>query len=56
MILLYQYGEISNPFVLRNVFFKRELMDREEIFGRWPGHVNFSKAIFRGCNEQKSNS
>ena len=50
VILLYQYGEISNPFGLRNVFFKRELMDREGILGRWPGHVNFIKATFRGRN------
>ena len=25
--------------------------DREGILGRWPGYVNFTKVIFRGCNE-----
>ena len=24
--------------------------DREGIKGRWPGSVNFTEVIFRGCN------
>ena len=24
--------------------------ERERILGRWPGYVNFTKVIFRGCN------